>query len=70
MRAYLEALWLLRPLPAFDSMPPCDRSPPCGSEAAAFLGERADGRVRSTSCYGHYTATLACAEARDWALAA
>ena len=71
MRAYLEALWLLRPLPAFDSMPPCDRSLPCGSEAAAFLGERADGLSPKhkllRSLHGN---VCACALKReDWALA-
>jgi len=71
MRAYLEALWLLRPLPAFDSMPPCDRSLPCGSEAAAFLGERADGLAPKhkllRSLHGN---VCACALKReDWALA-
>ncbi len=71
MRAYLEALWLLRPLPAFDSMPPCDRSQPCGSEAAAFLGERADGLSPKhkllRSLHGN---VCACALKReDWALA-
>ena len=71
MRAYLEALWLLRPLPAFDSMPPCDRSLPCGSEAAAFLGERADGLAPKhkllRALHGN---VCACALKReDWALA-
>ena len=71
MRAYLEALWLLRPLPAFDSMPPCDRSLPCGFEAAAFLGERADGLAPKhkllRALHGN---VCACALKReDWALA-
>jgi hypothetical protein len=71
MRAYLEALWLLRPLPAFDSMPPCDRSLPCGFEAAAFLGERADGlSPKHKLLRALHGNVCACAlKCEDWALA-
>ena len=71
MRSYLEALWLLRPLPAFDSMPPCDRSLPCGFEAAAFLGERADGlSPKHKLLRALHGNVCACALKReDWALA-
>ena len=71
LRAYLEALWLLRALPSFDSMPPCDKRVPCGRDAAPFLGARADGLDEKNTLLRslHGNVCAVSLKRKDWVLA-